>query len=441
MTGRLRSLVALIAFCAAALAAPALEVPLKYVDYAKTSNWPGFRPMGLVTGGTLSSTPPAGLKLPKFTTPKPAFGTVTIAGKSFCIALDDKADAVSFYKRLYFDANSNKDLTDDPPVATRLSLNYGSYYETVNITIKANGKSRPYSFSIGANDYGAMVKKGEITPENVSAMLELNCAYTGEFDLAGKHYRVALADMNCNGTIGDVYTADVKNGVMATSAGKQVVFREGDAFLMTANKQFDANDLLVLGSHLVVGGATYAVRVDLAGPKLILEPVTGKLAALTLPKETSGCELVSADKKTSVMMIDPAAQVAIPPGSYGIVKTMLTKPDAQGDSWCAVAQGSSGTAAFTASLDRPTALKFGEPFTLRIEASKGQSQDDPKVRDAQFTLSITDALGLDVRGVFHVAGDQTKLGISKDKSHPAEPTYIVTKPGGAKLARGQFEYG
>lgn len=442
MTGRSRPLIALLAFCAAALATPALEVPLKYVAFDNhQAAWPGFMPTGMKGADKLTDKAPAGLKLPKFISAKPAFGTFEFAGTTYHFALDNKSSTDTFYRRLIFDRNHNLDLRDDKPCACQMSAANRSDFEPLDLKIEVQGKQYACMLSFETMDFEDTMQKAQVKPEHIFCMINSSCAFLGEFDLAGKHYRVALADMNCNGTIGDHFSKDAKNGVSVTSGGKQVVYNQGDAFLMTASEKFDANDLLVLGSHLAVGDTIYSVRVDMAGPKLILEPVTGKLASLAVPAGTSGCELVAEDQKTSVMMIDPGEKVSLPAGAYSVFKAMLTKRDAQGDAWCAVAQGSPGAVRVAANLEKPAALKFGEPFLLAINTGNLPQTGQPPPEQLQLSLSITDAAGMDVRGVFHIAGDKTKIEISKDKSHPAEPAYIISKPDGKELERGQFEYG
>lgn len=441
MTGRGKRLFTMLAFFAVACTAWALEVPLKEVKKSAEDKWPGFRPMGMRMAGQLAAKPQAKLKLPKFVSPKPVFGSIELGGKTFHFALDNQAKEDKFFRRLLFDRNNNLDLTDDPPCECKSFGDTRVNFEPLEIQIEIHGKTMPYTLDLEAADFTDSFQKTPITAEHIFCMVNSSCAYLGECDLGGKHYLVALADMNCNGAIDDCFSLVANNGVMATSGGKQVLYNQGDAFLMTTNKTFDANDLLVLGTHLAVGGVTYAVRVDMGGPKLILEPVAKGLAPLAIPAGTQGLELTSADHKVSVMMIDPGPTVQIPSGRYSIFKYMLGKQDAQGDTWCAVAQAGAGANADNKVIvgggEKPAALRFGEPFRLSVSASKGGATPP----EAQLMLAITDAAGMDVRGVFHVAGDKTKIGISKDKNHAAEPAYIISKPGGAEIARGQFEYG
>ena len=64
-------------------------------------------------------------KEPKYVVPIPFRGVAKLGGRSFCFALDAVAPKAAGYDRLYFDANGNGDLTDDPKVWPRTWKNRG----------------------------------------------------------------------------------------------------------------------------------------------------------------------------------------------------------------------------------------------------------------------------------------------------------------------------
>ena len=90
---------------ALSLAAPArsLEVPLEYE-----------REVSSIFLLKSAEAPPGEWKLPELKSETPVYLLAHLPGKRRLLVLDRRTGAETFFSRLYYDANGNRDLTDDP---------------------------------------------------------------------------------------------------------------------------------------------------------------------------------------------------------------------------------------------------------------------------------------------------------------------------------------
>ncbi len=206
-------------------------------------------------------------KEPKYIAPIPFRGVVKLGGRQFCFALDAVAPKATGYDRLYFDANGNGDLTDDPETkatdVTKLGANMSqSQFPHVSVTLDADGEPVEYAFLLGAlcRQSGA----------NFYATVSLYSAVArvGQLKQGKKRTKVLLVDSNSNGHFDDLVSVR-PNGYLV----------EGDLLLINPDpkKNLAANDVgtdrNMVGKVICIGKSFHRMTVSPDGSKLQLAPM------------------------------------------------------------------------------------------------------------------------------------------------------------------------
>ena len=162
-------------------------------------------------------------KEPKYVAPVPFRGVVKLGDRQFGFALDAMAPKAAGYDKLYFDANGNGDLTDDPPEKATEVTQPGpkmsqSQFPRVNVTLDVGGEPVEYAFllSVLCNEAG----------DNSYATVSLYSAVAREgYMMQGKRrLKVLLVDRNSNGRFDDVVSVQPGGNVA-----------EGDLLLINPN--------------------------------------------------------------------------------------------------------------------------------------------------------------------------------------------------------------
>jgi hypothetical protein len=194
---------------ALAAGAAALDIPLTYERYGDSGgSGGGFRPWGYFMPEK-STKPPAGTwKLPAFVCAKPLYAQVTLGSEQRLLVLDCAKAGDQFYSKLYFDANGNRDLTDDPVLASSDEGRDARYpqFPQIETTVTIKGTATPYSFGVSA--YGRDAKpvaeySEQEFEERVGLYVFAACCYRGTFTLGGVTYKLVLGDSGINGRFDD----------------------------------------------------------------------------------------------------------------------------------------------------------------------------------------------------------------------------------------------
>ncbi|MFA6239585.1 MAG: hypothetical protein WC655_01575, partial [Candidatus Hydrogenedentales bacterium] len=169
--------------------AVALDVPLKYVLHPLD---PGdHHPYGDQRLQMKPAVPAGEWKLPSLVGKTPLYGIAEFGDKKYLLVLDSTIPADTFYSRLYFDANANRDLTDEPALdgsykwegrGLRATL---VFKKAIEINVAIGDKSVRYSFRPQAEGWYPSAPPDVSLPEdiqNVQVLLRTNCSYSGEFE-------------------------------------------------------------------------------------------------------------------------------------------------------------------------------------------------------------------------------------------------------------------
>ncbi len=437
--------------------ASGLDVPLKFEQYADRGR--SLRPYGSSAPEKMIDRPAGDWKFPEFNSKFPVYAFAKLGEQDRLLVLDRTKQSDFFYNRIHFDANGNRDLTDDPVVdgkATRYGNN-NEYcmvvFSDVDTTVEVDGKTLPYSFrpALTGMDLHSLGEK-QITIDNINRYMYLslnaNCCYSGEFELDGRSYRIMLGDANCSGRFDDKMS--VRTDI--AFADRRPVYVQGDQFYISAGpKIMGLYDAQTLGDWLLVGDKSFAVRVNTAEGKMTLVPRSEGLNALTLTAAAERLSLYTEDGNRCMMVYQPGETIMVPPGKYRMLTYQLLRKDLQGDLWQLVAGGTKKSPFVTVDGSGEAVLKFGEPYVPIAEVPERYMDNVRNGSSSHVQFSFNQVqLSFNVEGagkelltdLRRLSGNRTRIKLSKKSpGRPEEPTYMIWKTDGEIAARGSFEYG
>ena len=305
-----------------AAAAGALDVELTYQTRPEENQ--GFFPYGSQSAKASLAPPDGDWELPSALVGTPMYLTVALGERPHLLVLDKEDETDPFYNRLHFDANGNRDLTDDPVhtnkpsiSGTRLSVRF----YRINATVALQGKEWPYLFT--AYFYAYQRDGGQGGPWQPDtgpfrAYINSDSAYHGTFALDGAAYDVWLGDGNANGQFDDVFEkADM---------GKGPINGVSDFLFLTGTpEQTGYWHSHVLGRHLVFGKKVFTVEIDTPGAVMRLTPVVEEPATLSFPKDLASLQMYEPDTGAVVTIIPDGKRAPLPPGKYQLLRYRLLR--------------------------------------------------------------------------------------------------------------------
>ena len=439
----------LMLLVAATTVAQAVDVKLEYQRHPDGRGG-GYRPHGYMHLMVQPEAPAGEWVLPELK--QPVYGLATFADGARLLVFSMADESSEFYDRVFFDANANRDLTDDMVIEGEATITERGgnrdgrvTFPAIDTTVAINGTPLPFSFLVGASGHNLQkINVAAVTKENIRRYynfnLQLNCSYSGVWTNAMETYHVTLADRDCNGSIADPfkltehhrYSRDVKE-----------FHAQGDGLYVSEGRKNGHYDGEALPSWLLIKDTLYAVAVDQVAGRLSLTPFTEPTARLELPMVAQRVTLHSKGDRRSLVAIDPGTSVTLPPGDYRLVGYHATKKTAEGDEWVIHGSGTSLGAYVGAAVGRQAQMTFGEPYTPSASISSMASQPtQPLGRDVRLQFAVSGAGGESVSRVSRISGSGTAIAMAKRYSdRPKEPSYKVLSKEGEVVAQGNFEYG
>ena len=448
---------ALILFVLASTTAPGMDVPLEYVKHTGR----GFSPQGHLRVDNVLQPPEGEWKLPQLHSKLPIYNLVELGDRKHLLVLDRQQPGSPFYNRIYFDANANGDLTDDPAIDGSFNLRGGcciTDFKAIDATVLIDGKSLSYSFMPNVHFHPKSAKTKPVkkstasklkrllgggdsdTSKNPSDQIEMsqedlrgnkgfslrtNCYYKGRFNLEGSDYQVQLGDTDLNGCFGEM---------------KPTIQQNDKIYLAGGNDSIQRNDGQACGDMLMIGDKLFGSKVSTAEGKMTLAPMTEGLGTLDLAAAPERMVLYSTEPEHTVVIYRAGKQIQIPAGQYKLFNYDLRSKDEWGDGWRLLAEATGEFKPVTVASGQPTTLAFGEPYTGRIELNE---RDIAKVRrgnnSIRLNFNIYGSVGERVAEVLHVSGNQTQIPRASNK--PIPPKYRITQADGELVTQGKFEYG
>jgi hypothetical protein len=418
----------------------AIDVPLKYVKFPEKSET--YLPTGMARLKYKLDPPNGDWKFPEFVSTHPIYSLVKLGDEEKLLILDRQKTEDEFYNRIFFDANANRDMTDDPVIDGNTESIPGRQYEivkfpAVDIKIKVKGVSLPYSFRPDFFGRLIAVDEGNISEELLNRMiylyLRINCMYQAEFEIDGDAYYVYLGDANCNGLF---YEKFALRGLGTPLPGPTPIFNTGDNVFISPDEEIDMYDQQACGDWLLVKNRLFEVSINQTKEKMTLTPVSQNLAPLKLAMQTEHLSLYTENGEHFLTTCMPDKKIDIPKGKYRLYNYKVLKKDDQGDLWSLSARATTECPWIILDDSGDPELEFGEPFVVSAKVREN--------RGAYISFSMLGRGKEDISDLSHIKGDRTKIPLSKIKGlthRPKEPTYTVLTADGKTVAKGSFEYG
>ncbi len=440
-----------VLFLCTACAAAAIEVQLEYVKYPDEQET--YLPAGMARLTYKLDPPPGVWKFPSLVSAHPIYSLVELGDEKKLLVLDRQKTEDEYYNRIYFDADANKDLTDDPVIDGKPVSVPGRQYEriqfpAVDTEILIDGRLLPYSFRPDFMGRLVAADRGNISEELLNRMiyhyLRTNCAYRGKFEVAGESYTVYLGDSNCNGSFNEKFEL---RKLTNPPPGRMPIFNKGDSFFISRNGEIGASDAQVCGDWLLVKNRLFAVYIDQANRKMILTPVTQNLVPLRLAMKPEHISLYTEGGEHFLMTCRPDKKIDIPEGKYRLHNYRLLKKDDQGDLWSLSARATTESPWVNLAGKEESVLVLGEPFVVNADVPESGIVYVQGSTPAQISVFLLFAIrgqgDEDIQDLSRIKGDKTKIPLSTKEGlthRPKEPTYKVLSEG-KTVTQGSFEYG
>jgi hypothetical protein len=381
--------------------------------------------------------------LPVLKSDVPVYAMIALGDEERLLVLDQKSKDDLFYNRIFFDADNDRDLTDDPVIEEEAPGKAGDHvYDLKGISVKGAGGSYEYAFQMKVQYKGRKNKKPTESgvKRSLKLYLEPACWYRGGFDLEGRHYDLCLMDQNGNGKLND---APVLPDLDALAAGKTLSLA-GDGLFITSKGEIRPDFSLIVGDLLVLGSKTFRCEVRMGEGLLRLTPCEDADARVSLSMEAEQVGLFDPDKGRIVMIYGPGKEVFLPQGIYRLYGYRALRKDAQGDLWSLTAAATRDTPALKLEGGGAPALEFGEPFRPFGEVPEWSISGIQQGFSQQASIEfIIEGSGKErVTDFIRLTGEKTEIPLSKaEKNRPVEPRFKVMDTGGDVAAEGEFKYG
>lgn len=438
----------------------ALDVPIRYVKHQEFSE--RFRPYGSAMPDKSRTCPAGEWKLPELKCKQPVYALTKFGDKERLLILDAKAGD-PFYTRMYFDANANRDLTDDKVFEGTAVVDRGalliSSFPTVDTFIQLGDSSLPYRFQPQVHFFNATEGPagmpvanpfregmlGELNWNALTVYLQVECSYAGEFALDGKKFRVMIGDSNGNGRFDDVFKAvDLPGGA---SLEGQPIFGEADSLYLSPDAEtLSYDDEFRLGNYLWMAGKLFAVSISTPDARMTLTPVTEGLSTLKVSQPTDRLGFHSKDGSRCFMALGVDKEIKVPSGEYRLLNYQLTRKEPEGDVWQVCAQATAESPFAKVDGKAEAVLVFGEPYTPRVDATEMDSGDakNSSVGEVSLDFSLMGIGKEEVTDLSRLQGTRSKFPMSRElgsSNQPKEPSYKIVKMDGEVVTSGSFEYG
>lgn len=416
-----------------------IKIQYEFCDFAKAGCDPEFE-LDLKKS---AEKPEGSWNLPSLNAELPVYALIELGDDKRLLVLDQKDSNDPFYNVLYFDANGNQDLTDDPIVEKAPPTDDRPHgYVVKDVTLNSGTGSYDYAFFLGVEYKGRQGKK--ITESGVKRSLKLHmepcCWYRGVIDIEGRPFRIAVMDQNLNGRFDD---RPAEPDLSALKPGATIEL-EGDGIYMTSNETIDASYSLAMSDVLVIGSVAYALDLDVGARTMRLTFNAGQAGELIPSMPTEQFVLFNTDTHGVVSAYEPADRILLPPGPYRLYTYRTLKKDGRGGLWALAACSTREAPEARVMNGTQSILNFGEPFIPFAEVPEWSIQGIQKGFSQQASVEfVIEGAGKErVIDLIRLSGKDTNIALSKEeKNRPREPEFKVVDPEGKVVVEDHFKYG
>ncbi len=348
---------------------------------------------------------PSELKvLPEGLSEEVSYLVMPIGGREVVFVLDTGSEKA----QLYVDTDADGDISDEKPISgvgRGLQVSFG----TVSIPVLIEGVKTEIRLGIAGWLWGNGQASLNFYPGGVR---------TGEVELGGESYKLALADKNLDGR----YDGSLKPDSPAYSPSGDYI-----AIDFNRNGEFDRDassmEIFPLGRMAQVGNSYYSTEPAPDGSMIEIREVKPKFGTLDIQNPDMELRLISDAGPYNLSGSDGKWQ--LPAGNYIAKMIQLKKKDDAGSLWRLECYGREAgkLARFEIREGETLKIEAGPPLTIKTETGAR--------RDA---ISI----GFSVLGR---AGEKYSPEVKKDGKRQPPPKLRIVDRSGKELAKGDFEYG
>jgi len=286
------------------------------LGYAVMSPFRPDRPVGDLDSRTLVATEGPAKKLkaePDYKSSHPWYLAARLGRADdnvYVMALDFTSEGKPQPDLLYVDRDNDGDLREERPLRS-VRYDRNGVFALAHVLLDHGGHRSIYHFS---------VRQGR---SNRRFRLSSCCYHVGMVRIAGKDYRVAVADRNGNGTYDDVAT-------IPGEGDRLFVDRDGDGKWEGALERFG------LGKCNWFGDEYYSFSVAWDGATVGVARSDLPCGSIQLSHRATSIWLCS---ENGCFWLSPrGGKVSVPVGSYRLSGLRLTEKDENGDTWSIAAE-------------------------------------------------------------------------------------------------------
>jgi hypothetical protein len=311
--------------------------------------------------------------------------------------------------KLYVDTDVDLDLADEKAIEGTGDANGLVSFGAVGVADPEDKSKRTVRFGVQAYVNQGVVQQACLTPPG-------SCS--GEVELDGKTYAVAVVDGNMNGAYGE------RPAGGAPPRGQQ----DALAIDFNGNGRFDGDgsEVLPIGEMTRVGGSYYGVKIEADGSAITFEPVEPAFGALRIDGVGVDLSVYSSAGYFHLGASDKTEDGVwrLPVGKYALISMQLTGTDEAGETWTLTClQPPSALRSFEIVEGETLELKLGAPLTLRTDVGKSGGAA---------------SIGLTLTGQ---GGEPYLPGGTKNGEQQPAPKFRILDENGKELASGAFSYG
>ena len=341
---------------------------------------------------------------------------------------------------LYFDANRNGDLTDDPVIKAlpKSSRSRGlREFPRVDITVNADGRKVDYAFFITASHSSY---SGRETDYYDYASLYAAAYRQTDLVLDGKSHRIVLVDFNSNGRFDDEFRVDPN----ARYADDRVYARSGDVVLVDPDSSVrtqlgygvtQRKERHPVSKLICINNRFYELTVPPAGDKISLTPLETPLGAVTNPNGPYEALLYN-DKGVVKIVGEKSKPVPLPAGDWQLVRYTINRTSRKsilnvlfntepGPTFVS-ATATTKYPIVELSDGKTTGLPFGPPYKPTVKAFRMRANSDQ-----------TASLELQIKG----SAGELCTDMEINGSRPGKPSFEIKTPKGKVIKRNKFKFG
>lgn len=395
-----------------------VKVPLQYTPYPESRHYP--LPDGCRAVEPTVALPEGQWTLPEFRIGTPVYAILPFADVPRLTVFDQVDSGSMTYDRVWFDANANQDLTDDPPQD-------GFDPRHVDFTdchVCLGDAVLPYRFTIAAARPLLQEWVAKTLPENLKTFYvsyRSACCYAGAFSLGSECYQFMLSDYNVNGRFDDrpVVQPDPYSGRFHI---------EGDRLCFLAGSKYTANRVLFFADYLGIGDSLFEVNLDLKNAEMTLTRLHEGLGRVDLPIDVELLTLISADGASTISLFRPPRSLSLPEGAYRVLSYQAVREVSSGDFIRLWGVGAKDSACTQVRSDKPSVLQFGPPYTPVVSIPPASVKP---LRDG--TCEVVLVFHMEGRGgdrPFDYAYSETVDARTPGLTDPLPTTFQIFGPGG-----------